>query len=118
VIVDLESGGVSEVIAVDFKPRPAGEADLEPGMRVVDRWRSACQHQGKITIDEVLRRATCDACGATLDPVEVLLGWARHWNRLADSCRALQAEIDRRTKSLEDLKREEQNCRARIRRRS
>jgi hypothetical protein len=104
-----------EVIAVDFKPRPAGAPDLAPGLRVTDRWRSTCQH-GHISVDEDLRIATCSDCGERLDPVWVLLQWARHWSRLADSCRYLGDEIERRTKVLEDLKREERNCRARIRR--
>lgn len=108
-------GPSREVIAVDFKPRPPGAPDLDPGLRVIDRWHSTCQHP-RCTVDEVLRRVVCGACGETLDPVWVLLEWARHWERLTDSCKYLVEERDRLTAVLEDLKREERNCRSRIRR--
>ena len=114
-MIPTEDGVPREVIAVDFRPRPAGDPDLEPGLRVIDRWRSTCQHR-HCSVDEVLRRVVCSDCAEALDPIEVLIGWARHWERLADSCKALQEEIDRRAAALEALRREERNCRARLRR--
>jgi hypothetical protein len=101
-----------EVIEVDFKPR---DADLDIGLRIKSRHFDRCRHE-RTVIDEELRTVECKDCGASLDPVEVLIGWAREWGRYADSVKSLRAEVARRSKELDDLTRKRNNIKAQLRR--
>lgn len=67
-----------------------------------------CKHTQTV-VDDVARTVECGTCGKTLDPVEVLLEYARkerHW-------RHWQAEVDRCHNELEALKAEERKVKAR-----
>ena len=107
------------VVEVDFKPR-TGE-DVEPLMRIKNRYETpGCEHTSLgrrgVIVDEELRRVTCKACGELLDPVQVLLDMAKHWRIYSGNLQQLRSELDRRTEHLEQLKREEANARARVKR--
>lgn len=64
----------------------------------------------KVMIDETLRTVDCSSCGAILDPVTVLIGYARH-ERKFQNVQGLLNDMIRKT---DDLKKEERNIRARI----
>lgn len=100
--------GGCEIIDVDFKPK---DADLDTGL-VVKRRYEGCSHEHGQRIDEALRTVQCKKCDAPLDAVEVLLYWARHWERLASSTRHLREETGRRHKEIEALRRERSNVKA------
>lgn len=58
----------------------------------------ACQHTN-LSIDEDLAEASCDDCGAKLNPIGVLTRFANEqtrWAQKADAARALLAKIDER----------------------
>jgi len=73
-----------------------------------------CPHSGVI-VSEFERTLTCRVCGAKLDPFDYLLSLAKKETRLDWELRTLRGEIKQHREGLENLKREEVNCRARIR---
>jgi hypothetical protein len=103
---------MTEIIDVDFKPKPVGEID-EPELRIRRRHELKCQHR-RTTVDEVTRSVECRDCGATLDATEILLEWAREWNKRWANATTLLRERDRLKKEIEDLKRQRRNIKAQI----
>ena len=103
---------MSELITVDF--RPDGR-DIEPALRVKRRDYAGCQHHQTL-VSEELRRVTCADCGELLDPVEVILLWAREWSRYADAVKYLRMEEEHKRRELAHLLRRMRNVRATIRR--
>ncbi|WP_205298837.1 MULTISPECIES: hypothetical protein [Pantoea] len=72
-----------------------------------------CPHTN-ILVSEYERSISCRLCGAALDTFDYVLSIAKRETRLDWDLRHLRSEIKRRTESLENLKREEVNTRARI----
>lgn len=67
-----------------------------------------CRHMSTV-VDEVARTVGCATCGAPLDPIQVLLEYARkerHW-------RGWDAELHRTQRRIEELKAEERKVKAR-----
>jgi hypothetical protein len=74
-----------------------------------------CRHRRPEVCREE-RVVTCADCGATLDPFDVLCTQAEHRVRLMFEAKHLQNEIARHRETIVELKRQEQNAKARIRR--
>lgn len=70
------------------------------------------------TINIEQRQVTCDACGAVLDPFAVLASIARNRDGVRMQAMHARNEINRLQARVEELKREERNTRARLRRRA
>lgn len=102
-----------ELVEVDFKS--TGEVD-DTGLTIKRSTLRECQHKHQ-SVDGDLRVIECRDCGATLDPVQVVLGWAKDWDRYAISVKHLRREKKRLTGDIAELKRELGNLKARKRRR-
>jgi len=74
-----------------------------------------CKHP-RIIVCEKSRSLECDACGAAIDPFDFMLRWAKGDRCLEARKRQLEDEVKRISGSLEELKREEKNLKARLRR--
>ena len=59
-----------------------------PPVTVLPRPWDGCQHRAT-DIDTTLRTVSCHDCGAMLDPVEVLIGFALDWSRWEREAEAL-----------------------------
>ncbi len=101
---------MSELIEVDFKPR--AEPD-ELHLRIQTRHEQKCKHvrQG---IDEELRTVDCRDCGATLDPVQVLVHWARDWDNVERRLQRSKRETRQLSQEIEELKRQKKNLAAQV----
>lgn len=90
----------SELIEVDFRPR---DQDIDPALRIKrhNRYKD-CEHW-RTLIDENLRTVKCRDCGEQLDPVEVLILWAEHWERYTTAVTWLRDTRDRLHKEIEQL---------------
>lgn len=103
----------AKVIAVDFRRGEHAHAEV---LLTVDRQEiTGCGHRHQV-IDETLRVIRCKDCDSQLDPIEVMLGWARNWGRYADSVQWLANEKKRLEEELARVKREVANARAQLRR--
>ena len=101
---------MSELIEVDFKPRvePNG-----PAMRIKSRHEQKCKHTRQ-TIDEELRTVGCRDCDEQLDPVQVLVHWARDWDNVDRTLRRNQRETRLLNQEIEELKRQKKNLAAQV----
>lgn len=72
-----------------------------------------CQHQ-KIYVDAHLRQLTCRLCGAVVDAFDWINSVTKGETKIDWELTQLRAEIKEHREGLEKLKREELNCRARI----
>lgn|GEM_PF-2796251 len=95
--------GDGVVSVVDFKNKQA--IDLK------DKPVGGCNHM-RLSVDPVLRVVECSLCGAKLDPVQVLVEFAKRERRMSYT---RQAYEDARKKT-QDLSAEERRIKARIRR--
>ncbi|MEI7375657.1 hypothetical protein [Dickeya chrysanthemi] len=73
-----------------------------------------CRHE-RVVVSEHERSVKCRLCGAVLDPFDYLLSLAKKETRLDWELTGLRCEIRSHREGLEKLKREEANCKARIR---
>jgi hypothetical protein len=73
-----------------------------------------CGHRRPEVCEEE-RVVTCKDCRATLDPIRVLALQAHYRDRLLFELRSIKADLERHRAELEELKRLEANCKARIR---
>lgn len=79
-------------------------------LSVKDRNIPTCLH-GRVWVDEEARKVTCRDCERQLDPISVLLSFARkerNFQYTKESISSLRLEID-------ELKKEERRIKARIR---
>lgn len=90
-VIHRDFGGLAEV-----KERGAGPRHQQ------------CRHTGTV-VDEVARTVGCATCGAPLDPIQLLLEYARHERHW----RHWEAEVGRCQTKLEELKAEERKVKAR-----
>jgi len=74
-----------------------------------------CRHK-HIIVCEKSRTLECDACGATIDPFDFMLRWAREDRFLEFRMKQLKEELKRLGEKLKKLKRMEKNAKARLRR--
>lgn len=72
-----------------------------------------CFHQS-VGVSEYERKVTCRHCGATLEAFDYLLSVAKRETKLDWELRGMRREITDHRQGLEKLKREEVNCKARI----
>ncbi|QKJ87428.1 hypothetical protein PMPD1_2486 [Paramixta manurensis] len=72
-----------------------------------------CQH-ANVLVDEHYRQLTCRRCGAVVDAFDWILARTKGESKIDWELRALRQEITDHRQGLEKLKREEVNCRARI----
>lgn len=77
------------------------EAKIEQG--------APCRHLSGYVVSEAERSVTCTACGATIDPIDVLLSYAREERRW----RNWRAETGKQVAKVEALKAEEKRVKAR-----
>ena len=77
--------------------------------------KAFCSHPG-ILLDPDYRVVECQKCGAVIDPFDYLVEWANHDRNLNTMRRRIKREIKIKSKILEDLKRQEQNTKVRIKR--
>lgn len=76
-----------------------------------------CRHyQDRYELDEDSRRAFCRDCGEEVEAFTVLLRLCREPERYMRHLRAVKRELRAREQSLEELRREERNAKARVRR--
>ena len=72
-----------------------------------------CQHK-HIIVCEKSRTLECDVCGATIDPFDFMLKWAREDRSLEFRMKHLKDELKCLGEKLRKLKRLEKNARARL----
>lgn len=98
----VPDGPMAQVIRRDF----GGLAAIKK--KGPDAPHLQCRHMATV-VDEVARTVGCATCGAPLDPIQVLLEYARkerHW-------RGWDAELNRTQLRIEELKAEERRVKAR-----
>jgi hypothetical protein len=76
-----------------------------------------CNHNSTAVCGED-RTVTCNACGAVLDPLDVLMKYARYRERLVFENKHARNEINRLQTVREDLERQVRNLKGTIRRRT
>lgn len=89
---------------------------LQPPVAVKERERN-CSHPA-ILLDPGYRVVECEKCKEIIDPFDYLVEWANNDRNLNTMRKRIKAEIKRRSKILEELKRQERNLKARIRKKS
>lgn len=71
-------------------------------------------HHASVLVDDHLRQLTCRRCGAVVDAFDWIDDRAKGESKIEWELRSLRREITEHREGLEKLKREEVNCRARI----
>lgn len=96
--------------------RAANERESELDQLAVRTKRDPqpCEHQASF-VDEQARRVTCRACGVELDPVHVLAKLAGSREYLVRQGRSLRHEAASLQATVDRLKRDERNAKARLR---
>jgi len=92
---------------------------VQPGVEqpVKERKRDHLCFHRQFELDHESRRVYCSTCEAEVDAFAALDQIRRRWDRVASSLRELEAQERRLRVSVNDLKREERNARARKRKR-
>jgi len=88
---------------------------VEKPFELTRRRGKHCLHRATEVCGEE-RIVTCKTCGATLDPIEVLVMMAGYRERLMFENKHARDQRDRVRAELEELKRDVRNTKARIRR--
>jgi hypothetical protein len=81
----------------------------------IERSAKYCQH-GQRLIDTADRSLKCQSCGASLDPFDALVSIARDRDALVFQRTDLRQRIARLQAKLADLRKNEENTRARLQR--
>lgn len=71
-------------------------------------------HHANVLVDEHLRQLTCRRCGAVVDAFDWINDRAKGESKVEWELKSLRREITEHRQGLEKLKREEVNCKARI----
>lgn len=74
----------------------------------------SCPHRYS-TVDDAARTLKCRKCGVDLDPFTVLAQLASEGERLVQAAQRWRREADELVERVADLRREEANCKSRIR---
>ncbi|WP_129544396.1 hypothetical protein [Serratia sp. 1D1416] len=99
-----------------FTKRFDENADIKEMRNFVEedeRLSRRCAH-GAVSVSEHERKVTCRQCGAVIDSFDYLLALAKGETKLDWELRVLRGEIKQHREGLEKLKREEVNCKGRI----
>lgn len=91
------------------------EHDAPVTTRPRDRSKGFCQH-ARVELDTDVRRVYCRDCGDEVPAFDHLLWLARHFERYVSRVKEAKREAEMRERSLEEVKREERNAKARLRR--
>lgn len=75
-----------------------------------------CSHSATVLVDEQNRTLECEQCGQILDPFSYMMGIARGNDHAFDRRSKLQKGIRELSEKVEELKRQERNTKARLRR--
>ncbi|WP_315707562.1 hypothetical protein [Brenneria uluponensis] len=76
--------------------------------------RRTCRHE-QVMVSEHERQVMCRLCGAILEPFDHMLALAKQETKVEWELRSLRLEIKSHREGLEKLKREEANCKGRVR---
>ena len=104
-----------KIVKMPTKPqpiRPGGTASLE---LIVNRHGKYCDHR-PVELDTERRGVTCKDCGASLDPFDTLLRYAREHERVARDLKDTSTDAKGAHARLELLERLERNAKGRLRR--
>ncbi|MBX9476795.1 hypothetical protein [Yersinia enterocolitica] len=101
-----------------FTKRFDDNADIKEKRNFIEdeanRQARRCYHKG-VLVNEYERKVTCRYCGSVLDAFDYILSIAKEETKVEFELRALRFEIKSHREGLEKLKREEVNCKSRIR---
>lgn len=100
---------------LSFTKRFDSNSDIKEMRNVVEAEKKAghCRHE-RVVIDEHRRMLNCRLCGQVIDPFDWVMSIAKKETRLDWELRKLRTEITSHREGLENLKREEANCKSRI----
>ena len=98
---------MSKIIEVDFS--------IDRGPPIIIKETRLCLHKA-IIVHEADRIITCSACNAVLDPFNYLLEWAKGDRRIEMWRQHAEKELKEFREKLANLKRDEKNTRARLKR--
>ena len=93
------------IISIDFEK-------VNVCLPVTTRKAPYCKHQ-HVYLDQKTRLCECRECGATIDPFDFLWSWAMGTEKIENTRKRLEAESERLTKHVKELKKEERNAKAR-----
>jgi transcription initiation factor TFIIIB Brf1 subunit/transcription initiation factor TFIIB len=74
-----------------------------------------CRHR-LVLVCEKTRMLECKACGQVIEPFDFMWQWANRDRNLEHTREAMKRDVERLTRELEDLKTDEKNTRARLKR--
>lgn len=74
----------------------------------------ACKHRGT-WVSESARTLMCRKCGVPVDPIDALVRLARNREFYANQARWLRGDVERLSREVDELKRQERNAKSRIR---
>jgi hypothetical protein len=75
-----------------------------------------CGTHKKVLVDHITRTVTCRACGFTIDPFDYLLQWAKEGDQRMKAMKSAEIQRSIFSRECEDLKRQCDNLRARLKR--
>lgn len=101
---------MSELIEVDFKP--SAEPNELP-LRVRSRQDNKCKHVVQ-SVDEELRTVHCRDCSELLDPVQVIVNWAKNWGQADSWLTRTRREVRLLESEVEELKRQKKNLASQV----
>lgn len=93
---------------------PIGKAH-QPAFKVTGAPALKCTH-GSYNVDVKRRVVTCSRCSCELDPFAVVLKIGERWKRIDENIRRCQADRDEAQERLDELRKQEANAKARLRR--
>ena len=99
-----------------FTKRFDANSDIKEMRNVVEAEKPTgprCRHE-RVVIDEHRRMLNCRLCGQVIETFDWVMDIAKKETRLDWELRLLRTEITSHREGLEKLKREEVNCKARI----
>jgi hypothetical protein len=100
-----------KVVSIESRSR-RGDPPLR---RRRDQQPRFCRHKS-LELDTEARRVYCVDCDQEVPAFDALLNFERYYDRYVSTCRRAQREAEAAEERLEELKREERNTKARIRR--
>lgn len=102
----------SKLITVQFRLEPGQE---RPKARTKQKDYTGCQHM-YVLVDEELRTLECEDCGVPVDPISHMVKQAYEEVQFCYTLDVLRQEASRLRESIDVLKKEERNAKARVRR--
>ena len=78
--------------------------------------REGCCNHSRVRVCQKTRMLKCQQCNAVIDPFDFMWEWANRDRRLEMDIKFLMKSIEKLRVELKELKRQERNIKARIRR--